>query len=269
MISEERAERHPLREWSLPLLLSVLIHALAVPWALWALSSRLLIERSARPPLEEVVNSTAVRIEHRRPVPRPRAAPPHAAARSAAPPQRAAAERVPVPQPRPSELAVVLPSATPVPPRARPQAPSTFQEQVAQQERAFSDEVARLRKADNPLSIATTSPQPATAYHRAYFDVPGRRQAEAAQALLFPQQHWFEGTLSCYYVRYAAQFSTGASEQGVVPWPVCYPRNDDRIAEFPYPGVRLPIPYPQPGYVLPPGTFLSPFLRRIYTRTVQ
>jgi hypothetical protein len=78
-------------------------------------------------------------------------------------------------------------------------------------------------------------------------------------------RHWRANDMSCYYVRYIAQFTSGGSEDGVIPWPVCYPLNDDVMINPPYPH-DLPIPVPQRDYVLPPGTYLTPLLRSIYDR---
>ena len=39
--------------------------------------------------------------------------------------------------------------------------------------------------------------------------------------------------------------------------------DDDRIAHPPFVH-DIPVPFPPPGYVLPPGTYLTPLLARIY-----
>jgi hypothetical protein len=249
------------------ILLSTALHAFLVPIALWAFAEKLLFIPASHRESERVVASTAIRLEPR-PVPHRQGAPSQPAAPVAPPEQQPSLPQPPqpatvlsvVPTPRPTPKPT--PTGSPVP---RKQASTPLQQQIAAQQQAFQQEVAQLHKRNDPLSVATVAPQPPAAFHRSAFDVSGNRSLESAQALLFPTEHWIAGSMSCYYTRYAAQFSNGATEEGLVPWPVCYPRNHDRIAEFPYPGVRLPIPYPQPGYVLPPGTYLSQFLRRIYT----
>ncbi len=263
MISEERPDAHGARRWAWPLLLSLLVHGIAIPWILWRADARLVaIHRSAQRP-ELILSSTALRIE-RRPVPQRQAvaaAPPAPAA--VVPPRRTVRARRPAPPPRRHELARIVPHA-PAQPSAPPHpAPAARLPALAVQQRAFAREVAWLQRQDRTLSIATSAPQRPAAFHRSAFDAPGMLARQNTQALLTPIQHWFTGGLSCYYTRYVAEFSDGASERGVIPWPVCYPRDDDRIAALPFPHA-LPIPYPQPGYVLPPGTFLTPFLRSIY-----
>jgi len=101
------------------------------------------------------------------------------------------------------------------------------------------------------------------AYRRTFFDVPGHRDIDAVAVQLIPLRHWFQGVNSCYYTRYVAQYTRGGNEEGTIPWPVCYPINDDRIAHPPFVH-DVPVPVPPPGYVLPPGTYLTPLLARIY-----
>ena len=264
MISQERDDRprgRLLLLWAT--FASILIHALLIPLTAWL--SLLHILAPPKPPQREtVVASTAVRIEQR-PVPQPRAqAQPHPlpprVTQPAPVPQRAA----PAPVPR-HELARPAPTAPPQPPPQRmpPTQAPTLQDQIAEQQRAFAQEIAQLRARNNPLSLATSAPHPAAAYHRTYFDVPGHRDVDAVQVELIPLRHWYTATASCYYTRYVAQYTHGGSEEGTIPWPVCYPVNDDRIAHPPFVH-DVPVPIPPAGYSLPPGTYLAPLLVRIY-----
>ena len=265
MISRERDERP--RERLLLLwatVLSLLIHALFVPLAAWLGLLHLPWLRQPPPQRETVVASTAVRIE-RRPVPQPRVQQaPHPVPAPVAPRPHPAQRAAPPAVPR-HELAREAPSAPPQPPpQSTPptQAP-TLAQQIAQQEHAFSQEIAQLRARSNPLSLATKAPEPAAAYRRTYFDVPGHRDVNAVQVEVIPLRHWYAGTTICYYTRYVAQYTHGGSEEGTIPWPVCYPLDDDRIAHPPFVH-DIPVPLPPPGYVLPPGTYLTPLLSRIY-----
>lgn len=70
--------------------------------------------------------------------------------------------------------------------------------------------------------------------------------------------------MSCYYVHYYAQYSGGGSEEGNIPWPLCYPVDHDAMLPLDR-SHRLPIPSPPVGYVLPAGTTLAPLLHAIYT----
>ena len=265
MISLERDERP--RERLLLLwatVLSLLIHALFVPLAAWM---GLLHLPWLRPPpaqRETVVASTAVRIE-RRPVPQPRVQQaPHPVPAPVAPRPHPAQRAAPPAVPR-HELAREAPSAPPQPPpQSTPptQAP-TLQQQIAQQEHAFSQEIAQLHARNNPLSLATRAPETAAAYRRTYFDVAGHRDVNAVQVEVIPLRHWYAGSTICYYTRYVAQYTHGGSEEGTIPWPVCYPLGADRIAHPPFVH-DIPVPLPPPGYVLPPGTYLTPLLSRIY-----
>jgi hypothetical protein len=262
MISQEDDDRsqRPLL-WAF--LASVLLHALLLPaiFASWSKSLNL----AKTHPDELVLSSTALRIEPQ-PVPRPRARP--APAQRPAPQSVAAAAAAPAapvaPPQRRHELARAKPNAPPQPHRSRRGKPaSSLAEQLAQQQRLFSQEVARLNQEHDPLSIAPRSRRPPATYRRTYFDVPGHRQRNEIEAVLIPLRHWESGGASCYYVRYVAQYTEGGSEQGIIPWPVCYPAGQDAMVHPPYPH-NLPIPVPQPSYVLPIGTYLTPLLQAIY-----
>lgn len=262
MISVERDDRPRKRLlllWAFAL--SILIHATLIPLGAWLGLLNALFMPPVRP-RETVVASTALRIE-RRPVPQPRVvrlphpSPPHVT--HAPPATRPIAPAVPR-----HELAREFPRASAQPPPQRvPPTQAPLQQQLAQEQRAFSQEIARLRARNNPLSLATHAPEPAAAYHRTYFDVPGHQDDRAVQVQVIPLHHWYEGTTICYYTRYVAQYTHGGSEEGTIPWPVCYPVADDRIAHPPFVH-DIPVPLPPPGYVLPPGTYLTPLLARIY-----
>jgi hypothetical protein len=139
----------------------------------------------------------------------------------------------------------------------------TFEQRLTTQEQRFAQEAQQFRAQNNPLSLAPARHELPAAFHRSYFDTPGHVQKDAVQIQLIPLRHWFSGTTICYYARYVAQFSTGAGEDGTIPWPVCYPLGDDQIANPPYVH-DVPLPLPPSGYVLPGGTYLTPLLARIY-----
>lgn len=270
MISEEGDEKRGVRLLLWAFVASILIHALILPAAFWSWTRSVLF--SQQPPKREwVVSSTAVRIE-RRTVPQRRSVP-RRAQPPPMPPQPRPAPPQPQRQPQPvrpaaprQEIARAAPTAPPQP-QKQPEHRTTpsLESQLERQQQTFSQEVARLRDQNNPLSIAAPHEPPAAAYHRTYFDVPGHTHRQAVEALLLPMRHWRANEMSCYYVRYIAQFTSGGSEDGVIPWPVCYPVSDDEMINPPYPH-DLPIPVPQRDYVLPPGTYLTPLLRSIYDR---
>ncbi len=265
MISRERDERpHERRLLLWATVLSLLIHALFVPLTAWLGLLRLPWLKPPPTQRETVVASTAVRIE-RRPVPQPRLVQAPHPVRGPVAPRPHPIERAAPPPVRRHEIAREMPSAAPQPPlqHTPPTQAPALQQQLADQERTFSQEIARLRARNNPLSLATKAPAPAAAYRRTYFDVPGHRDLDAVQVELIPLRHWFASTTICYYTRYVAQYTHGGSEEGTIPWPVCYPLDDDRIANPPFVH-DIPVPLPPPGYNLPPGTYLTPLLSRIY-----
>lgn len=247
---------------ALNLLIWILVIALA--------GARLNVPSLKNPQQREfIVSSSSIRIEKRAvPQPQRRIVPPQPPQppqpqQRAARPQHAAAP--------PHELARALPFATPQPrPQRSPSAQTSLQAQLAQQEREFAKETQRLREEQAPLSIATIAPQPPSAIERSAFDASGRRARESVEAVLMPipGKHWIAGGMSCYYVHYYANYSTGGSEDGNIPWPVCYPAAHDAMIPLDRPH-ELPIPSPPLGYVLPPGTALGPLLSAIYNGTVR
>jgi hypothetical protein len=264
MISREGDERPRGRLLLWATLLSMLIHALLIPLAAWLSDLQLTFFQAKPPQRETIVASTAVRIE-RRPVPQPRIVARSPSPRVRTPARPRSSVRAPSKAAPRHELARAAPSALPQPvvrPAKRP-APATFQQRIAQQEQAFSQEIAQLRARDNPLSLTTTAPAPAAAYRRTYFDVSGHRDADSVQVQLIPIRHWYTVATICYYTRYVAQYTHGGNEEGTIPWPICYPISGDRIANPPFVH-DIPVPVPPPDYVLPPGTYLTPLLARIY-----
>lgn len=235
-------------------------------------------EMKLRPVMEKpelVVSSSSIRIEQRT-VPQPRSEqeqqqshPQHAATpkQQQAPKQ----ERIAPPQPeaRPTELARLTPTGTPVPPSQRTKhEPASLAEQLAQQEQMFTRETQQLN-ASHTLSIASSAPLPPSAYHEQPIDVSGRQdQHESVEALLEPREHWVSRGMSCYYVHYYAQYSGGGTEDGNIPWPICYPVDHDAMLPL-NKTHKLPIPSPPSGYTLPPDVTLQPLLREIYTGQIK
>ncbi|MEO9170135.1 MAG: hypothetical protein ABI282_07330 [Candidatus Baltobacteraceae bacterium] len=210
-----------------------------------------------------LVASTSVRIEHRT-VPQPQRAP----SRSVAVPSHPRATHVTMRQPpaHREEISRTNPNATPVPRAA--QKPATLAQTLAAQEQEFARESQSIHANNNPLSIATIAPQPPATYRRSYMDLSGEDQQEHVSAVLRVLSKFVTATMHCYYVHYDAQFSGGGTDDGNIPWPVCYPKDND--AMLPLDRVHvLPIPKPQADYVLPPGVVLSPLLRDIYTGKIH
>jgi hypothetical protein len=273
MISEERDDERGRHNLLWALLLSAALHATLLPLAFWGAAMKLPLLAAKPPQREEVIASTAIRIERRtvpqplavpRPQPRPQPQPkPRPQPRPQPRPRVAPAAR---PSVAPRELARNAPTASPQPTPQKGRANSlqqALEQQIAQEEQQFSQEAARLNQRNQPLSIVTAAPRSPSTYRRTYFDTPGRTQRDVVQAVLIPINHWFSGSLSCYYTHYIAQFTNGGHEEGTIPWPVCYAATDDRMIHPPYPH-SLPIPVPQPDYVLPAGTYLTPLLREVY-----
>jgi len=201
-------------------------------------------------PTPEIVALTTIRRTEHRTVPQP-AAPQPPSQRRQRPPQL---------QNRPARAAAtVARRAVGTPPPE-----SSTQRFVRAEQVQLAAAAARINARRAPLALATIAPHP-QAFRRSIVDSGQISNVNDAEAYLLPLHHWFTGEMSCYYVRYYASFSQGGNERGEIPWPVCYPRNHDELAHGPYPH-SLPVPYPQRSYVLPTGTYLTPFMAEIYDR---
>ena len=241
-------ERQNGRIVAIAFVLSIVVHVLLFAPFLWMLSHRLLLHQ--RSDAERfVVTSTSVRIE-RRTVPLPQhVAVPHpprpqhnVSHVAAAVPRRVTA----APHPRPTELARFAPSA---PPQPKPARERGIAAELAREQTQFSREVARIHDENNPMSIATTGPlPPPSSYRKSYVDIGGRRQQESAESLLLPLKHWYDGGMSCYYVRYTTQFIAEAPKKE--PFRGRFAIRDPTIRCFrsiTRTNCRSPIPHPVTG----------------------
>ncbi len=242
------------------LLASAVLNLLLWPFFLWLFGARVEMVRPADREILEA--STSVRIE-RRTIPQPRQAPSRSKP-ATAPPRSSSVTKQPPAHRR--ELARISPQGTPEPRPAKHEA--TLAQTLAAQEREFARESQAIHAANNPLSIATIAPQAPSTYQRSYMDLSGRDPQERVSAVLTVLRTFATTTMHCYYVHYDAQFSEGGTDDGNIPWPVCYPKDHD--AMLPLDRVHtLPIPAPQPDYRLPEGTILSPLLDDIYTGKIH
>jgi hypothetical protein len=209
-----------------------------------------------------------------------RPVPPRPPQRAALPTRATAPQRaVAVARPAHRELTYVVPSASPQPERRRrtverpPSPQQLFTQRLAQEEQSFQREVVALRARNDPMSVATIPPRPPSSFRRAYFNVSGvDRNLDRYEGLVTPIETWSENGLRCHYATYDVEYTSGASDKGNIPWPLCYPPSQDPMMlpdgrpvpnGSPIPAIDL---FPMQGYVLPPGTYLTDFLRQLYNR---
>ena len=268
MLSTERDIRAERQSFRIALVASALLHLLFLPPALWFFASHLAQPPSVRTPRDVLALSTSIQIE-------PRVVPnaptqPHrqtqATQRPAQPlqPQRASAP-APRPEPRPvprHEIARVVPSAAPQAPGTpqRGGQPTTLSQRLAAEQAAFAREVARLHEQSKPLAMTTAAPSPAAPRHYA-MDLNGSQRTEDGNGVVTPIREWEVNGLHCYYGHLAYQVADGGREDEDIPWPFCYPANNDQMAMSPH---LIPVPTPVPGYVLPPSSAIGPVLKRVY-----
>jgi len=240
------------RRLTLAALLSLVVHIVALPLLVWLLFARVfLIPPNQKP--ETVSVSTAARLEKTdRPLPK----------NITKPVVSQAAQPKPVPSSAPPrhELAKAVPRAPAQPPK--PALHPSLGQTLAQQEAQFARTAAKLRAENDPLSVATPNGTPASTQKQIVNEM-GKDHQETFYAILTPTKHWIDGDLSCYYTSYDMRTSAGGEDDGDIPWPVCYPKNHDRMLPLSRPH-ELPVPFPPPGYVLPAGTYLTAFIRSIY-----
>lgn len=291
-----------LYRWGQRLLIGALILSLFFHFAgivIWGIVSGRWQWLRPQPPEPMIVLSSSTTIQHRSvPVPsqptnrseppvQPRPpTPPHLAVQpqqATEPAPNAPNVHAVAPAGRP-ELTYTAPLAPPKPQQhhvfkerivPRRATPLTFAQRLAQEQQSFQREVAQLRARDNPLSVATIPPRPPSSYQRSYLNISGvDRRAESFEGLVTPVRTWMENGMRCHYAMYDVQYSSGAMDRGNIPWPLCYLPSRDPMTlpdGTPVPN-GSPVPtillYPMDGYVLPPGTFLTQFLRGLYERTL-
>jgi hypothetical protein len=202
-------------------------------------------------------------------------------------PQQRLRQVAAAPPPAYREVTVPAPSASPMPSpapshpaeRTAPRLRRAQQQQqshespaqrlaqmLAREQPSYRREIAQLQRQDNPLSAATISPRPPSAFRREYInvsgiDLPGSHYNEG---IVTGIERWREDGLNCYYANYVLEYYRGGTESGTIPWPLCYAPDHDmmELGE----GALIPKEYlaPMRDYVLPPGTYLTPFLQYLY-----
>jgi hypothetical protein len=184
------------------------------------------------------------------------------------------------------ELTKPTPRATPLPPSPQPLRPQLQSSQpsrlspaesvaqmLARQQPMYEREVAQLQRRNNPLSVATISPRPASAFKRAYFNISGiDTKLNHYEGLVTPTRTWYEGSLRCHYADYDVEYAYGGTDKGSIPWPLCYHPDQDPMTlpdGSPAPS-GTPVPardlFPMAGYIRPAGLYLTPFLESLYER---
>jgi hypothetical protein len=111
--------------------------------------------------------------------------------------------------------------------------------------------------------IGRRDPASAESSSKSYsFDASHSNRGDAhGNGIITPMRSWQERGLDCCYARYEYTYAGGASEEGTIPWPVCFDPVSDPFHEPPHP---MPFPLPQAGYSLPPGSELPPLEKQVY-----
>ena len=147
---------------------------------------------------------------------------------------------------------------------------------IARTQTMTQREIAQLQRQNNPLSVATIKPRPASAFRRTYFNISGiDRNLNRYEGLITPTRTWSEGNLRCHYADYNVQYTYGGTDKGSIPWPLCYRPDSDpmMLPDGTLAPTGTPVPpedlIPMAGYVKPRGYYLTPFLQSLYDRRPQ
>ena len=128
---------------------------------------------------------------------------------------------------------------------------------ISADEARFAKTIAQVKAADNPLNVSSESTEQGTGEKRySMFSGTG----DKIYGYIKPIRSWIgKDGYDWYYVHIDVYFPNGTSESDDVPWPIRYRPDQD---PFPRGDHSIPLPPPLPGWQLPPGTQLTPFLRR-------
>lgn len=246
MISGSREGRRKTMAWSA--LASAAFHVVVLSLLFYAFARIVITPEGSR---ESVSDTTAIEIEA--PIVQKRTVKHHRVAKPASQPP---------PAPAYHELAKENIEAPPQPPP--PQHPHPAGVSSIERDRtAFAQEVAQLNQGNSPHAIPTIDPASAESASKSYaFDAGRYSNGDShGNGLITPVRGWHERGLDCYYARYEYTYPSGASEEGSIPWPVCFDPASDPFHEPPHP---MPFPLPEAGYTLPPGTVMPPLERQAY-----
>ncbi|MDQ2680471.1 MAG: hypothetical protein M3Y21_05535 [Candidatus Eremiobacteraeota bacterium] len=243
-------------------ILSVILHLIVGPllvrWGLLTLPDAKIV-----PPRFTITTSSALHLEKRAHAQPTRPNHPHVAVATRQPRTQPKLTLRTHESPRHRELArITRKAAIPQPQRAIHHARAELSvEDIARQEQQFAKTIAQARTANNPLSVAPEVATPA-AVHHSQINFEGQSgEFQGGHGVLIPIQHWIDGDNHCYRVHYELEYYSGGSEEGNVPWPICYPARRDPFEQPPH---QMPLPPPMPDYVLPPDAELEPYLKKYF-----
>jgi hypothetical protein len=229
-------------------LASLAVHAVLLTLLFWTVA-HVLIPRGAKETVTATTTITIQRPPPSTPAPTPPRHPARVVVQHEAAPARA-------PQ---RELAKIVRISAPLLPRH----PSTIPSKIERDQAGFAKEVAQLNKLNDPHAIPTIDPGSQESATKSYaFTVPSSlRGSDRGDGYITSTQRWRDNGLNCYYARYEYTYPDGSTEDGAIVWPFCYYPRTDPFAQG---WRRLPFPFPQVGFKLPPGTQLPPVEKSIY-----
>ncbi len=251
--------------------LSMAFHFIFVSLLVALAVHSLLPTLTQKPPQEIVAVSSAIRLEKRaRPVPARR---PVAQPRTVAvvrQPQRPVPKQTqsdkPVVRKQPvqrRELSKIAKTATIAYAKTPAQAktPTVNPAQLQAQTQAFQQTIAQAKAANDPVAGAAGNNVTPASNKRYTLNIEGNFGKPQPEGVLYPLKRWTQDGYVYYYVRYLAEYADGATESGIVPWPVRFPENADPFANGRH---RMPLPGPMQDYVASSGGSMTPLIKNCY-----
>jgi hypothetical protein len=144
-----------------------------------------------------------------------------------------------------------------------PQQSTLSNDQIAQIESKFSKTIADSRTDIKTVTQQVQDSQPAQPKHYTMQFNGIHSDMRKGDGTIRPTSVGKRvGNLVYYYTRYEYMYADGHVEQDDIPWIFAYPINDDPFTNGAYPGRRLPIQPPPPGYR--PTRQLQPILMQFF-----
>lgn len=239
--------------------MSAVLHFLLVPLLVALFALPLLPMFASRKPLQEIVTvSSAIRLEkHSKPEPQRVAQQPRRVRRveQRLQPHRAARNEPAVRR----EVAVVRPRPEPKP---QPEAVRMSAQELQREQQAFERTIAQARTQTDPVTSAAR-PVPNAASEKRYpLNIQGDPgEVRYGEGILTPVKRWVDAGYAFYYVRYSVIYPDGATEEGIVPWPIHFALDDDPFAR----GIRhMPLPGPGEDYTATTTADMQPLVKNCY-----
>lgn len=210
--------------------------------------------RAGQPAKQPVVTVSMLRLE-KRPAPKPTPAPPLPR------PTTAPTPNAPIVHQQATPARILAAHASAPSHRVVPPHVTLNPRELAHDDAAFAQTIAKARTAQDPVAGAQTAVVPETIQGRGFNASSISTVPASGEGYLSPMRRWVNGDLAYYYVRYSVTYPDGTFETGIVPWPIHFPLHDDPFAR----GLHsMPLPGPASDYVAAADVEMHPLVKNCY-----